>query len=64
MKIQEYLDWKNKTWAWLAEVLGVDPTYMSRLKTGNIRWSPKMALKVEQATEGHVTKESLVWPES
>lgn len=63
MKIQEYLDWKNLKWKDLAEKLGVDPTYMSRLKHGKIGWSPDMALKVEQITKGHVKKESLVWGE-
>jgi len=61
MKIQEYLDWKQLKWKDLAEKLGVDPTYMSRLKHGKVGWSPEMALKVEQITGGHVTKDSLVW---
>jgi DNA-binding transcriptional regulator YdaS (Cro superfamily) len=63
MKLEDYINWKKLAWADFAKILGVDPTYMSRLKHGKISWSPEMALKVEQATDGHVTKESLVWPD-
>lgn len=49
-------------WKDLADMLGITADYMSRLKHGRIGWSPEMARKVEEATGGHVRKETLVWP--
>lgn len=62
MTIQEYLNWKELKWQDMAKQLGVDPTYLSHLKHGRLKWSPQMALKVEEITKGHVKKDSLVWP--
>jgi len=62
MKLSEWLEWKSVKKGDLAKQLGIHQSHISHLLNGE-RCSPSLAFRIEQATEGHVTKESLVWPE-
>lgn len=50
----------------LAQSVGVVPAYLWQIATDRRKASPKLAIAIEQATQGAVTKESLrpdVWQE-
>lgn len=63
MNLREYFDWKSIKEVEFAKKLGIDPSYLRRLKHGKHNWTPRMAERVEALTGGHVRKEELVWPE-
>ena len=44
-----------------AERVGVTRQYMFFLRTGQRRASPQLARKIDKATDGKITKESLIW---
>jgi DNA-binding transcriptional regulator YdaS (Cro superfamily) len=43
----------------MAEYLGITQVWMSQLIYGKVQASPKLALRIEKATQGLVTKEEL-----
>ncbi len=53
----------------LAEKIGVSPSYLSQMASGQTSISPKRCVQIEIATEGLVTREDLhpnwyeIWPE-
>ena len=51
---------KFKDFATLSEIA---PAYVTQLIRGQRRPSPDLALKIEQATNGEVTRDELLFPE-
>lgn len=47
----------------VAEGIGVHPSYITHIKKKRRIPTPKVALRIEQFTDGAVTKESLLWPD-
>ena len=47
----------------LADLLGVTPACISQIIGGSRRPSPDLALKIEQATDGQVTRIELLYPD-
>jgi len=63
MTLKEYLKLRKISYRTFAEIVGVDHTYVWRLKNGERRPSPDVALKIEKATKGMVTRMDLLYPE-
>lgn len=61
MKLNDYfLDKPYGSKAALAAAIGISKTWMSQLVTGREQCSPALALKIEKATNGAVTREDLL----
>jgi len=56
MKLQDWQKAENLTNAELADKLSIDPSYIFRLKNGERRASPQLALRIEQITKGKVSR--------
>ena len=52
------------THAAAAKAIGVDNSFISHLMAGRRRVSPEIALRIERASKGLISKESLIWPEA
>ena len=61
MELTEYL--KKKDRAVFAKQIGTTKNYVNILSCGSRRPSPEMALRIEQATGGAVTRMELLYPE-
>lgn len=48
----------------MAKKLGITRTHLSEVLHHKTQCSPKLAAKIELATCGKITKESLIWPEA
>lgn len=44
-----------------AAILGVSPALVCRVRSGERKVSPELALRLERATGGRIRKESLIW---
>jgi len=64
MKIEEFLEKENMSIAKFALNIGVHYTHILRIVNGQRRPSPELALKIEQATDGQVTRLELLYPEN
>ena len=62
MDLKEYLDSNGIRYKFFAEKLGISHSYMSRLMHKKIVPSPALALKIEELTQGKVSKEGLIFP--
>lgn len=70
MNLKSYFDSERLAAKKLAEALGVSPSYLSQMSKGTTPISPERAVKIEQATDGAVTRRDLfpdswerIWPE-
>jgi DNA-binding transcriptional regulator YdaS (Cro superfamily) len=63
MKLDEYFKKSGVKKGHLAARIGKSGKYITRLLNGGIP-KPKDALLIEEATEGKVTKEELLFPEN
>jgi len=63
MILKEWLKSQQMSITSFAEIVGIDYTYVSRLKNGERRPSPDVALRIEQATKGMVTRMDLLYPD-
>lgn len=63
MNLKTYLKKTGTTTAMLAAKIAVAQSYVSQLALMNRRPSPDLALKIEQATNGEVTRMELLYPE-
>jgi len=63
MKLSEWQKNKRKTDIEIAGIVGVHRSYICHIKAGRRIPSPRVALAIEQATGGKVTKEELLWPD-
>lgn len=60
MGLKEYFDGQPYgSKAAMAKKLGITKTWMSLLVSGRQKCSPELALKIEQETQGKVTREDL-----
>ena len=62
MKLSEWQKEENLTDAELADRLSVDRSYIFRLKNGERRASPDLALKIEQISGGKVSRTEVLYP--
>ena len=61
------IDWQKKnkvTNTELAKQLGIHLSFITHLNKGRRKFSPELALKIEQATGGAVTRMELLYPET
>lgn len=63
MNLSEWKKTKQKTDIEIADIIGVHRSYICHIRTGRRIPSPNVALAIEKATSGKVTKEELLWPE-
>jgi DNA-binding transcriptional regulator YdaS (Cro superfamily) len=63
MDIQEYLQIENLNQITFARRLGVSKSTITLLMQGARRPSPTLALRIEQATGGAVTRMELLYPD-
>lgn len=63
MKLNEYFKKSGVKKGYLAARIGKSGKYITRLLNGGIP-KPKDALLIEEATEGKVTKEELLFPQN
>ena len=71
MNLKEYFEKSPRGVAKkLAETLEISPSYLSQLAADTAPMPPQLAVKIEQATEGQVTRKDLypddwhlIWPE-
>lgn len=63
MNLFEWKDIHNLSNMELAEMLGVDPSYVSHIKAGRRRPSPEIAKIIERETGGMVTVLEVLFPE-
>lgn len=62
-KLEIYLFEIAQTKKAFAETVGIDPGHLHSILRGRRRPSVKLARKIEEATDGKVTKEELLFPE-
>lgn len=62
MKLKEYL--KGKSRKKFAVLVGTTKSYIDLLCCGQRRPSPELALKIDQATKGQVTRMELLYPDN
>jgi len=62
MKLQDWQKEQNLSDVQLAELLDIDRTYIYRLNKGERRASPYLALKIEQLTQGKVSRIEVLYP--
>ena len=62
MELREYLFRHRKTQKEMAEKLGVSVNHFSLIVRGERKPSVTLAIKIEEVTEGEVTKEELIFP--
>lgn len=48
----------------MADHLGITRTHLSEVLHHKTQCSPKLAARIERATNGEIKKESLIWPEA
>lgn len=63
MKLPEYLFRMKTTKKDFAEKLGISRGHLQHILSGTKNPSVKLAKQIEEATEGKVTKEELLFPE-
>lgn len=69
MKLKDYLTANRGAASKLAAELNATPQYVSQLASGGTAISPAKAVKIEQFTDGAVTRQELrddwrdIWPE-
>lgn len=61
MTIKEYIEWMNKkgediNFSTIAEKIPCSPTYISKIANGKVNPGYRMAARIEQITDGMVTK--------
>jgi len=68
--LKTYIASERGTAKKLAEALGISPSYLSQLCSGNAPISPERGVEIENATGGSVTRRDLfpnnwerIWPE-
>jgi len=59
MQLREYLGTRRGEQRRLANLLNISPTWMNLLVSGKRDCSPELALAIEQATNGKVTRQEL-----
>ena len=66
MKLADWLEWRQEKKQDFAKKLGIHPSYISHIikKKGGRRCPVDMAEKIEQLTDGQVTRLELVWPDN
>jgi len=63
MSLDEYL-WRNKiSRTDFAKLLGVSRSHLQQILSGNRNASIKLAKKIEEVTQGKVSKEEMLFPE-
>lgn len=63
MKLEEWQKEKNISNTELAKQLGIHVSFITHLNKGRRKFSPELALKIEQATNGAVTRMELLYPD-
>lgn len=63
MNLRDFLKRNGLTHGGFGKTVGLSQGYVSLLVGGKRRPSPDIALRIEKATGGAVTKESLLWPD-
>jgi transcriptional regulator with XRE-family HTH domain len=63
MELREYLFKHRKTQVEMAKQLGVSVNHFSQLVRHKRHPSIALAIKIEELTEGEVTKEELIFPQ-
>jgi len=63
MELKWYCEKQKLRYKRLAELLGVTPSHVTQLINGKRRPSPELALKIEEVTQGAVTRMELLYPE-
>jgi DNA-binding transcriptional regulator YdaS (Cro superfamily) len=69
MKLSNYIKENRGNAQTLCEQLEVSPSFLSQMASGKCPISPQRAVKIEQATNGKVTRQEmradwhLIWPE-
>lgn len=64
MKLSEWQKRKRTTNVDLARIVGVHRSYICHINARRRIPSAKIALAIEKATNGQVTKEELLWPDA
>lgn len=59
MQLKDWIGTKRGKQRELANQLGISPTWMNLLVSGKRVCSPELAVAIEQATEGQVTRKEL-----
>lgn len=62
MNLFEWKEKHNLSNIDMAEMFGMDQSYISHIKAGRRRPSPEMAKRIEEATGGKVTVLELLFP--
>jgi DNA-binding transcriptional regulator YdaS (Cro superfamily) len=62
MQLKEYLEASGVTRVEFCSLIGIRESNLSRYITGKVRPSLAMALKIERATEGHVSRLEVLYP--
>lgn len=63
MLLKEWLFRKNRKISDFAKELDIDRTHINLIVLGKKKPSPKLAAKIEKATNGEVTLRELLFPE-
>jgi DNA-binding transcriptional regulator YdaS (Cro superfamily) len=63
MKISEYLNQENLTQVAFSRSAGISPIYLNAIVRGRRTPSKAVALRIEEATGGAVTRMELLYPE-
>lgn len=63
MKLNEYLTAKNLPQIAFSRQVKIGPIYLNALVRGRRKPSPSLALRIEEATGGAVTRMELLYPE-
>lgn len=59
MQLKDYLGSRRGEQRKLANLLGISPTWMNLLVSGKRDCSPELAVAIEQATNGQVTRRDM-----
>jgi DNA-binding transcriptional regulator YdaS (Cro superfamily) len=62
MNLFDWKEIKNFSNNDLAEMIGVDPSYISHIKAGRRRPSPEVSKRIEEITNGDVTVLEMLFP--
>ncbi len=63
MKLKKWQEENGVTNTKLAKCLGVHVSFITHLNKGRRKYSPELALKIEELTNGEVDKLELLYPD-
>ena len=62
MQLKEYLEVTGISRLYFSNLIGIRESNLSRYITGKVRPSLNMASKIEEATQGHVSRLEVLYP--